>query len=270
MPSLSSWSSGAQKGTWTPKDLPDIPIDLIIERWEEKTSGSHGSIRKAKVRHAGLDSYVCIKLFTEEWKAEYQREAKAYALLAYRGVRRCIPDVYWKGAMPLAWWNGDKNALSDSNEIRYGLVMEWLDVDHEVDFATLDIRTAEVLGHAIDQIHTAKVLHDDLQEGNILLVRESGKLRLVIIDFSCCWLNPHRDRLEEEYQDFLGSLIHKMVQRLVNVLTIRIAAFSPMKYSTRNSTDLLHVFRGITSRIVPPFLKRDMNCRQSANRPKRA
>jgi hypothetical protein len=208
---LSSWSSGAQKGTWIPDDLPDIPTDLIIEGWEEKSSGAHGSIRKAKVRHGGLDDYVCIKLFTEEWKEAYLREAGAYALLAYRGVRHCIPHVYWKGIMPLSWWDGDTSTMSDGNELRYGLVMEWFDDYQEVHYETLDLRTAEVLGHAIDQIHAAKVLHNDLSEDNILLVRESGKLRLVIIDFSCCWLNAHRDRFEDEYQSFLGGLTHRMV-----------------------------------------------------------
>lgn len=211
LPSLSSWSSGAQEGTWIPDDLPDIPTDLIIEDWTEKTHGTHGSIRKARIRHVGFDDYVCIKLFTEERKAEYLREAKAYALLAYRGVRRCIPHVYWKGAMPLSWWNGDVPTMSDGNEIRYGIIMEWFDDYQEVDYGTLDIRTAEALGHAIDRIHAAKVMHDDLEEGNILLVHESGKSRLVIIDFSCCWLNAHRDRLEDEYQGFLGNLSYRMV-----------------------------------------------------------
>ena len=159
-------------------------------------------------------------MYQEEWKAAYEREAYAYALLAYRGVRRCIPEVYWKGELPKWRWNGGHGEFNDPNGLLYGLVMEWFEDCQQVEFSTLDIPTAEAIGRALDRVHAARVMHGDLQGQNILLVREHKAVRVVLIDFSVAWLNCHHWNVDNEYDGFLGKLLHRMVWSFLSMLIV--------------------------------------------------
>jgi len=114
-----------------------------------------------KIRCQGSEEVVCIKLFREEWKAEYEREANSYVLMAYWGIRRCIPQVYWKGALPISRWNGD-DPTNDLDEIQCGLVMEWFNDYKAIDYSLLDIPTALAIGRALDRVHAARIKHGDL------------------------------------------------------------------------------------------------------------
>ena len=49
-------------------------------------------LEELSVQYDDVEKVVCIKLFTDEWKAEYEREALAYALMIHRRVERCIPE----------------------------------------------------------------------------------------------------------------------------------------------------------------------------------
>jgi len=167
-------------------------------------------VKKAFIQKGEFEGYVCIKLFTEEWKAAYERETRAYELLSYRGVRGCIPEAYWKGCFP---WSRLNTARTDSDEeMYYWLVLEYFEDCRSISFDKLDIPTAEALCCSVIRIHEARVLHEDLQERNILLVKEGGSARVVLIDFSCAWLQPHPRTLLTEYKRLLGTLRLEMVQ----------------------------------------------------------
>ena len=67
------------------------------------------------------------------------------------------------------------------------------------------------MGHALMRIHSARVCHNDKSEKNILFVRESGNVRVVIIHFTCAWLDTHSENLEAAWDTFLGGLSFYMV-----------------------------------------------------------
>ena len=199
--------------SWVPYALPTVPEDLVIKEWRQVASGTHGSVRRAVIQHDGVEEVVCIKLFTEEWKEEYEREALAYALLIHRRVERCIPRVYWKGSFPMSRWNGDHSSgkHSDQEEIRHGLIMEYFDDFREIDFSRIDLPTADAVGRALIRIHEARVMHGDMAERNILLVRQSGVIRPVWIDFTCAWINVFPETLEREWENYMAELDMNMV-----------------------------------------------------------
>jgi Lipopolysaccharide kinase (Kdo/WaaP) family len=228
LPSVKSWSRSSGYQSWVPDDLAGIPKDLVIKEWSEVAKGTHGLVRKMRIEHGGFESVVCCKLFTEKWKDEYEREVKAYGFLYHRKVQRCIPRVFWKGDMPVWWWNGsssppaspvssengDSPSLtnsSKSDKVYYGIVMEYFDDYQELDWSRLDIPTAEAVGRALTRVHSARVMHGDMEERNILLVRESGSVRVVLIDFTCAWLNAYPEALDEEWGFFLFDLVENMV-----------------------------------------------------------
>jgi hypothetical protein len=214
--------------SWEPYDLPDIPADLFIGDWSHLTSGTHGSVRKVHMRFGDLDGIFCLKLFSEEWKNAYEREVDSYSLMIHRKVKRCIPEVYFKGALPLSIWNGNHNrsqrssATSDEDdEIWYGIVMEYFDDFRELDFEKIDADTALAVAKALTRIHQARIMHGDLQEQNILLVRRAGDVRVVWIDFSCAWINAYGRALDDEWDSLLGELAYKGVRTTVTSANLR-------------------------------------------------
>src|ERR1700737_2782946 len=73
-------------------------------------------------------------------------------------------------------------------------------------------------------------MHEDLAERNILLVRQSGAIRVVLIDFSCSWVNVFPEVMEEhEWGGFLSDLESNMVHSsYFQTDKIRSPAFSRM------------------------------------------
>ena len=100
---------------------------------------------------------------------------------------------------------------SDQEEIYHGLIMEYFDDFRELDFSRIDIPTAEAVGRALIRIHEARVMHGDMADRNILLVRQNGVIRPVWIDFSCAWVNVFPETLDEEWNHFMGELVSNMV-----------------------------------------------------------
>jgi serine/threonine protein kinase len=130
-------------------------------------------------------------------------------------VTRCIPHVYYKRAWPRRKWDGeqpDDDMEQDPDEILYGLVMEYFDDFQEIDMKKADIHLAEVLGKTLERIHEGGVIHNDIEERNILLVREAGSIRIVWIDFSCAWTGiRYRRTRSVEWDMFRGFLLQEMV-----------------------------------------------------------
>jgi hypothetical protein len=208
--------------SWEPYDLPDIPGDLFIGDWSHLASGTHGSVRKVHMRFGNFDGIFCLKLFSEEWKDAYEREVDAYSLMIHRKVKRCIPEVYFKGALSLSSWNGNQHhsqrnsaTLDEEDENYYGIVMEYFDDFREVDFEKLDVDTAIAVVKALTRIHQARIRHGDLQEQNILLVRQAGIVRIVWIDFSCAWINAYGGTLDREWGYLLGDFAFKGVRTTI-------------------------------------------------------
>jgi serine/threonine protein kinase len=189
--SISSWSSKPSSyESWVPFAIPNIPDELSIVEWTVIGEGSHGQVRKIRTQTNGDLTTLCLKLFNQEWKDAYERELGAYTLLIHRGVRRCIPNVYYSCEWPRWKWDGaqpDDYSYVDRDETLYGLVMEYFEDCEEIDLKRVDLHTIEMLGKTLDLIQEAGVIHRDYEERNILLVREAGKVRIVWIDFSCAW-----------------------------------------------------------------------------------
>jgi hypothetical protein len=152
-----------------------------------------------------------LKLFSEEWEEEYDREVAAYALMVHRKVKRCIPHVYWKGAKSLSEWNG-KDGDATGDEIWYGIAMEYFEDFRELQFEKIDAVTAEAVARALNRIHEARIRHGDMQEQNILLVRENGVVRAVWIDFSCAEINAYAEILDSEWESLMVEFELKAVQ----------------------------------------------------------
>ena len=165
---------------------------------------------------------MALKLFTEEWKDAYVRERDAYTLMIHRGVKRCIPHVFYKGAMPRWKWDGeqpDDYNYVHRDELLYGLVMDYFEDCREIDMNMADLHLAEMLGETLKLIHEAGVVHRAIEERNILLVRESGKTRIVWIDFSHAWAGQgYKGALPLEWDMFRGFLMDTMVLLACHVL----------------------------------------------------
>jgi Lipopolysaccharide kinase (Kdo/WaaP) family len=213
LPPLSSISSRPSSyESWVPYDLPSIPSDLKILDWTHLATGTHGSVRKVHVQFDDFDGTICLKLFSEEWKEAYDREVATYALMVHRKVRRCIPHIYWKGAKSLSEWNGEDGDEQGGDEVWYGIGMEYLKDFREVQFERIDLATAEAVARALNRIHEARIMHGDMQERNILLVREGGIVRAVWIDFSCAWINAYGKTLDREWGFLMGEFELKGVK----------------------------------------------------------
>jgi len=228
-PSLTGYSSsqvGSSYESWEPYQIPRFPDDLIVLEWTKIASGAHGEIRKIKVKPHEEERIVCLKLFTQQFYDAYERERSAYTMMIHRGVKRCIPYVYYRGELPRSKWDGnqpDDYNIFDSEEILYGLVMDYFEDCEPLDLRKVDIHIAELLSSTLSLIHQAGVQHNDIAERNILLVREDGTVRIVWIDFSCAWTGKvYADfRCPGDWNMFVGFLYKTLVtprvdRRLMN------------------------------------------------------
>jgi serine/threonine protein kinase len=194
--------------------LPDFPKECRILEWRTIAAGSHGEIRCIKAQH-DREAVFALKLFTEEWKDAYVRERDAYTLMIHRGVKRCIPHVFYQGVLPRWKWDGEQSddyEYVKRDEMLYGLVMDYFEDCREIDMKMTDMYLAEMLGETLKLIHEGGVVHRNIEERNILLVRESGKTRIVWIDFSNAWAGPmYKGTRSLEWDTFRGFLMDTMV-----------------------------------------------------------
>lgn len=170
--------------------LPNFPDDTVIFSWEIIGEGGHGQVRKAEVGREGQMATAAIKLFNGKFRDAYERERDAYTLLTHRRVRRCIPEVYHHAEWPRWKWDGlqpDNYEDVDRDELLYGIVMEYFPDCQQIDMKRADLRLADLLALTFQMIMDAGVIHNDIDERNIMIVRESGKARVVWIDFSSAW-----------------------------------------------------------------------------------
>jgi tRNA A-37 threonylcarbamoyl transferase component Bud32 len=200
---------------WVPYSFPSIPEDLVIEDWEVIGSGVHGEVRRTRISQGPKQRDVVFKLYNEQNYDAYMREADAYMLLRHRGVKRCVPEAYCTQKWPRWKWDGnqpDNYHCRDKNEELYGLMMEYFPDAIRPNLRRVTLRLAEVIGNALERIHSARVVHRDIADRNLLLVRENGRSRVVWIDFSCSWCGP--EFLETtilEWDEFRGFLYEGMV-----------------------------------------------------------
>ena len=216
-PSVVSWSSKPSTyDPWDPYDLPEVPEDLVIDRWSIVSQGTHGQIRRVETHKGAKSRVLCLKLFTEEWKDMYEHERDAYTLMLHRGVRCCIPGIYFAQECPRWKFDGlqpDTYAVGQRDEILYGLFMEYFEDCQEIVLRRGTLRLAEILAQTLEIIHEAGVIHNDIAERNILLVREAGKVRVVWIDFSCAWVGRQFQGTRPiEWNCFTSFLFKRMVR----------------------------------------------------------
>ena len=214
--SLSSWESRPSSyESWIPYDIPDFPDTVVIDEWSIIGEGSHGQARRARIHRGERSAIVCIKLFNQDSRDAYIREKGAYTLMRHRGVRRCIPKVHFKGELPRWRWDGlerDDPMSRDREEILGGLVIEYFEDCRPLDLRFADLWLAEQVGRSLERIHQGGVVHNDIEERNILLVREAGKVRVVWIDFSSSRSGRRFDwERDIEWDEFRGFLLENMV-----------------------------------------------------------
>jgi hypothetical protein len=210
--SSSSKSSGYEP--WEPYGFLSIPEDVVIEEWITIGAGIHGQVRRVLTTSPGKPRrFACVKLFTAENFDAYIREVKAYMYLRHRRVQRCVPIVYFKQEWPRWKWDGnqpDDYTLHDRDEMLYGIFMEYFEDFEAVNLSKASVRLAEVMGQTLEMIHGTGVVHGDIAERNILLVRENGMVRVVWIDFSCAWagrqyLDTATDMEWNKFRDLLDK-----------------------------------------------------------------
>jgi tRNA A-37 threonylcarbamoyl transferase component Bud32 len=88
--------------------------------------------------------------------------------------------------------------------------MEYFEDFEAVNLSKASVRLAEVMGQTLEMIHGTGVVHGDIAERNILLVRENGMVRVVWIDFSCAWagrqyLDTATDMEWNKFRDLLDK-----------------------------------------------------------------
>lgn len=215
LPSLASGASNLSSyDPWKPYEIPEFPDKAEILEWKIVAKGGHGEFRRVRARR-NREAIFGIKLFTEEWKDAYGRELDAYTLLLHRGVKRCIPEVYYKRVWPRWEWDGqqpDDYEYVDREEILCGIVMEYFEDFQEIDMKRADIHMAEKLLQILELMENVGVLHRDVAERNILLVREADKTRIVFVDFSCAWAGKvYQGPNPIERDMFRGFLVESMV-----------------------------------------------------------
>jgi serine/threonine protein kinase len=116
------------------------------------------------------------------------------------------PRWKWDGNQP------DEDTELDRKEELYGLVMEYFQDCESINLRRVNLRMAEVIGGTLEMIHSACVVHRDIAERNVLLVREDGQSRVVWIDFSCAWSGQEYTRTTIlEWDMFRGFLYEGMV-----------------------------------------------------------
>ena len=187
---------------WKATPLPKFPVDASIINWKYITEGAHGQVRKITFtqKPQGKEQVACLKLFKPDWPDAFERERDAYALLLHRGVHRCIPKILFQGQLPQWKWNGqtgpkpkdeedDEEDDEENETLVGGIVMEWFEGCQRVKFERMKVPMLQVLGQTLKRILDAGVAHRDIEERNILLVRDpqTATFRLVWIDFSEAW-----------------------------------------------------------------------------------
>jgi len=112
--------------------------------------------------------------------------------------------------------------------------MEYFEDCEHVNLRKASLRLAEVLGRTLEMIHEAGVVHGDIAERNVLLVREGSIVRVVWIDFSCAWSGPqYLPTTALEWAKFRGFVNH-IVASNFHISDCRIAESYPVSCWTRN------------------------------------
>jgi serine/threonine protein kinase len=216
VPSLSPPSpQSASYDPWVPYSFPSFPDDIVIEEWEVIGAGVHGEVRRVRTTRGQKERISCFKLYTEQNYDAYVRESHAYMLLEHQGVNGCVPVVFFMQKWPRWKWDGnqpDNYSSCDKDEQLYGLVMEYFEDCEPINLKKVSLHLAKAIGNGLERIHSAGVVHRDIAERNLLLVRENGHSRVVWIDFSCSWSGPQFTRTAIlEWDDFRGLLWEGMV-----------------------------------------------------------
>lgn len=180
---------------WKPRKIRLIPNDVVIKNWTRVGAGAHGEVGRVTLTRGGRECVACLKLYNPLWEDSFERECAAYALLIHRGVTRCIPAVLYQGKLPRWKWQGARTPHRNDayeKEVLCGLVMEWFEDYEEIKLEGATLRMLEILADTLRMIHRAGVVHRDIEERNILLVRdpETKRARIVWIDFSSAWSGP--------------------------------------------------------------------------------
>jgi len=164
------------------------------------TAGTHGCVVKARDADEGRS--VCIKLFRQRWIESFNQEKTAYELLKLAGVEDCIPDVYGYDCRTLVGWGLVEEGEDASDDLYYGIVMEWLEGGEQVSIDNINLDNACKFIKGLNEIHGAGVLHDDLYLRNIMVLPRSN--RAVFVDFSCAQVS---DKFTWEFDIIIRTIL---------------------------------------------------------------
>lgn len=191
--------------------------------WQRIAEGAHGQVRGIRTK---LDSETifCLKLFREDDEDAYRREIHAYVVMKEKGLKRCIPTPYFTAIWPRWKWDGeqpDDYSTLDREEILYGIVMEFFEDCQEIDLKRVNLKMAGALLRTLDMMHETGVYHRDIEDRNILLVKEEGQVRVVWIDFSSAWIGLQYGRSQaRDWNDLRAILVENMVDHSFSIYDI--------------------------------------------------
>jgi len=109
-------SMSASYDPWEDTELPQLSEHFVVTSWKRIGSGTHGYVRKITFKKGRFEGQACIKLFNAEHKVEFEREARGYAALVHRGVRRCVLDVYDIALRTREGWDSEQPSYGDTND----------------------------------------------------------------------------------------------------------------------------------------------------------
>ena len=177
-----------------------IPQATKYEGAEMIGRGAHSEVYKVRVNLEGQIRDVVLKIFSTQWKEEFEAEVNAYERLLHGNIYGVVAealgcdrgwdnpkllDVLKCGIPP---WSNLRTPVS-------ALMLEYIEDAVPVSSVNVDYEICKEAMRGINLIHSVRVLHHDVGEENILLT-PSG--RIVWIDFSNSLPDPSDSELIEE------------------------------------------------------------------------
>lgn len=175
--------------TWEPTSLPG-PCGRVIDRYELVSligKGAFGSVFRA--RHTVTSQWVAFKLLAQETlssaesTARLVREARVASNLGHPGIVR-VQDC---GTTP----SGDAFLVMD---LVPGRSLDALVQPGEPWPMPRALDVVRQILDALQAAHARGIVHRDVKPANVLVVHESGRDRVVLVDFGICKLRTTEDR----------------------------------------------------------------------------
>jgi serine/threonine protein kinase len=175
------------------ESLPTLSKECVLANPKFVARSFHSQVYTVDLIRNNNTSRAIIKIFPKGLKNRYTKEVNAYRFLYYYGApeQRVVPRLY--GVLPTISKKRIKELLQDAIPDNVdlaapasALVMEYIEGIRPTQENMTDSIAKDIL-EALNIIHSAHVLHGDVEPMNILISPQTG--RAVWIDFSASEIN---------------------------------------------------------------------------------